>query len=274
MATGAHSTIAAGATRGRVRARMRNALFAALVAATLTINAQASLAILTDAETVPASFATAAAFSAPISFVKVVGSSSCGGPGSVVTVPAAGVAAGHTLVLSVVIRGNSSGAVAASDTRGNTYTVDATSVRPGQGRTLILSAYVGTALQSGDSITVTHPNDNAEGAVVAEFAGIAASGRVDVTATTNGNSATPSATVVTTGGRRLVVGAVGNPTLGTVTEAGGWSTIQHLAQNCGTGSAQADQHSAYRIEATSGSFAYGPTLASSQHWYEAVVAYK
>lgn len=237
-------------------------------------SARVAYALLTDTEAAPSTFSTAATFPSSIAFVKVVGTSTCGGSSSAVTVPAAGVAAGNTLILSVVVRGNTTGAASATDTKGNTYTLDATSVRSGQGQTYVLSARVATALVSGDTITVSHPNSNAEGAVVSEFSGIAAVSRVDVTATTNGNSNSPSATVATSGGPRLIVGAVGSHNNRTYTEASGWTTLQHLAQNCGGASNRADNHSGYRIEAASGSFTYNPTSSHSEHWYEAVVAYK
>jgi hypothetical protein len=231
-------------------------------------------ALLFDAETVPASFSTAATFPGSIAFVKVVGSASCGGASSVVTVPPGGVAAGNTLVLTVVVRGNSTGAVSVSDTRGNTYTLDVTSTRPNQGRTFLFSAHMATALVGGNTITVGHPNDSAEGVVVSEFSGIASSGRVNATAATNGNSAAPSAALATTGGPRLIVGAVGSHNHETETEPSGWATLQHLAQTCGTGNDRADNHSAYRIEPAAGTFTYNPTLSGSRQWYEAMVAYR
>jgi hypothetical protein len=216
---------------------------------------------------------TATAFPATIAFVKLVGSASCGGASSVVTVPAGGVAAGNTLVLSVVVRGSSTGAVSVSDAKGNTYTLDVTSTRTNQGRTLLLSARVATALAGGDTITVNHPDDTAEGVVVGEFSGIAATGRLDVTAATNGSSTSPTASVTTTGASRLVFGAVGNHNNVTMTEASGWTTLAHLALTCGGGN-RADNHVGYRVGSASGTYTYNPALQSSVQWYEAAAAYK
>jgi hypothetical protein len=234
----------------------------------------ASTALTTDGETVPATFTTAGTFPGSIAFVKLVGSDACGGTSSVVTVPAGGVAAGNTLVLSVVVRGNSTGAVSVSDSKGNTYSLDVTSTRTNQGRTFLFSARVATALISGNTITVSHPNDNAEGVIVAEFSGIAASSRVDVTAATHGNNASPTGSVTTTGAPRLVVGAVGNHYNVSFTEASGWTTLLHLPQTCAGGPNRADHHAAYRIESASGTFTYDPSLETSQEWYEAVAAYR
>src|SRR4051812_40717199 len=58
-------------------------------------------------------------------FVKTVGTASCGGTSDAVTVPAGGVAAGHTLIVRLSNRSNNVGAVSASDSKGNTYTLDA-----------------------------------------------------------------------------------------------------------------------------------------------------
>jgi hypothetical protein len=111
--------------------------------------------------------------------------------------------------------------------------------------------------------------------IVAEFSGIAPSGRVDQVGNGNGNSTTPSASVTTGGGPRLIVGAVGTHDNPNITEASGWTTLQHLTQQCGSGNPNRTEHrSAYRIEAAAGTFTYNPTLSTSKNWYEAVAAYR
>jgi hypothetical protein len=75
-------------------------------------------------------------------------------------VPAAGIAMGNRIILTFGLN-PSSGTISSSDSRTNSYTVDR-SVTNGSGttgvRTVIISAYVGTALTSGDTITCTHPS--------------------------------------------------------------------------------------------------------------------
>ncbi|MHB8465501.1 MAG: hypothetical protein ACYDD7_11790, partial [Acidimicrobiales bacterium] len=130
---------------------------------------------------------------APIpAFVQNVGSASCGGTTNSVTVPASGVPAGHTLVVSVAVEQTSSGGtVTATDSAGNTYSVDVDIANGTAVRTVILSAPVVTALSSGNTVTVTTPANNATVVSVAEFSGIASASRLDTSGKTSGTGNTP-----------------------------------------------------------------------------------
>jgi hypothetical protein len=139
-----------------------------------------------------------------IDFEGTLGSVTCGGSSSVVTVPAGGVPVGRTLVVRVGFRGTG-GTVSVTDSGGNTYTTDLDHSANGQ-RSVILSAEITTALSAGDTITVTHPDENAEAVSVHRFVGLAGSGRVVETNTADGTGGSPSVSV-TTGGRRLVIAA-------------------------------------------------------------------
>jgi predicted ribosomally synthesized peptide with SipW-like signal peptide len=63
---------------------------------------------------------TAAASSFGPEFVKQLGTGTCDGNSSSVTVPAGGAAADNTVVVGIVLRGNVNGTATASDSRGNT----------------------------------------------------------------------------------------------------------------------------------------------------------
>jgi hypothetical protein len=171
------------------------------------------------------------------------------------------------------LRGGTSGTVSATDSRGNTYTVDRDSVGSNT-RTVILSAHVSTALTSGNTITVSHPNAVA-GAAASEFSGIASSSRVDSSASGTANSNSPSASVTTTAANDLLYGAFANQNNRSATEAAGWTTDRHQMPDCGSGSGnKATVHGAYRSASTTGAYTYNPTLTHSEHWTTAVVAYK
>ena len=73
-----------------------------------------------------------------------------------VTVGASGVIGGHSIIVAF---GSSTfaGAVGCSDTKGNSYNVDADKINGATGRVTICSAHNVTALASGDKITVTYP---------------------------------------------------------------------------------------------------------------------
>src|SRR4051794_1989163 len=115
------------------------------------------------------------------------------------TVPAAGVAAGDTVIV-VGAKGNDQQALASiSDSRGNTYTVDrnfhgvaGSSMSAGVG-----SGYIATPLSAGDTITITYEGagsySNRFGAAY-DFSGLAPSGAVDVSAAGTGYGSSVSST--------------------------------------------------------------------------------
>jgi len=212
-----------------------------------------------------------------IAFVKNVGTASCGTTSNVITVPAAGVAAGNTLIVRVTVRAGSpgTGVVSVSDSKGNSYSVDK-DVTSSNIRVVILSANVATALVSGDMITASYPavNPSATSLVVSEFSGISATNRVDVTGAGTGSSTAPSASVTTTNANDLIYSTVGTVNPPTYTEASGWTTETHLATACGGSGGNSLNHGAYRIVSTTGSQTYNPTLGTSVFWAEVMVAYK
>jgi len=134
---------------------------------------------------------------------------------SSVTVPAAGVGAGASIILTVGLPSNALvGAVSATDTAGNTYTVDADVTNPSQTRIVVLSAHKVDALASGNTITVTHPSTNRRNLVAAEYSGLAAPSNVDQTSSNTGtmnssNAPTSGLTATTTQADQLLIGAFG-----------------------------------------------------------------
>lgn len=221
--------------------------------------------------------ATNTPVSSGITFVKNVGTASCGSTNNVITVPAAGVAAGNTLVVRVTLRAGTvtTGTVSVTDTKGNVYTVDK-DISNGNIRLVVLSAYIGTALTSGNTITATYPsvNPSASGFVVTEFSGIPATGRVDVTASTTGSSTTPSVNATTTNSTALVYGAIVTLNNPTVTEASGWTLDTNLSTGCGGSQGNSINHGAYKIVSTTGTFTYNPILSTGNAWVDEIVAYK
>src|SRR5688572_741878 len=116
---------------------------------------------------------------AAISLVKTIGTASSTSTGTslAVTVPAAGVAGGNSLIVSLAFN-PASGTVSCTDTRGNSYAVDK-DIANGSGtsgvRAVILSAHNITALTIGNTITCTHPSTGARAMSANEFSGLATS---------------------------------------------------------------------------------------------------
>jgi hypothetical protein len=207
---------------------------------------------------------------AAIAFVKNVGQASCSGTTSMtVTVPTGGVVAGDTLVVRLMLRGTTSAAVTASDSRGNTYTVDKDQLNSDQ-RIVVFSANVATSLAAGDTITVTYPSANSQGVVVDEFSGVAASERVDATGSASGNSTTPSASVTTTNASDLLIGAVSIANTQTVTQPAAWTGLTTQSLSCGNST----NIGAYKPVSATGTYTYNPTVSNGSRWAAGVVAYK
>ncbi len=108
------------------------------------------------------------------------------------------VAAGDTIVVGVGAQGNVS-VTSATDSRGNTYHVDAarqyTASTGVKSTTALLTAPVTTALQAGDTITVTVSTGNAWGFVAEDWSGISG---LDQTGTADSGGTTSSTVSVST----------------------------------------------------------------------------
>jgi hypothetical protein len=215
---------------------------------------------------------TAAPSFAP-AFVKQLGTATCGGAASSITVPGGGVAAGNTVVVVVVLRGAATaGPVTVTDTRGNAYVVDVDFTNSNI-RKVILSGRAATALQAGDALTVTHPDDDAEAVAALEFSGIREP-RLDTAAADGGLSAAPLVTATTGNDNDLLVGAVGNVGNRSYTEATAWTTVADVPTNCGGGTGRLTLHAAYRLVSSVGSWAYNPTLNANDRWAAGIAAYR
>src|SRR5205809_3687201 len=149
---------------------------------------------------------------AGIAFVKNIGTNASATTGTTiaVTVPAAGVAAGDSVILTLAMA-DASGGVTATDSKGNTYSLAADITNASNVRTVILAAHNVTALVSGDTITVTHPSASVRALSANEFSGVSPTSALDQTHTATGSSTTPSsgATATTTEGAELLLGAMG-----------------------------------------------------------------
>src|SRR5437773_261595 len=149
---------------------------------------------------------------AGIAFVKNIGTNASATTDTTiaVTVPAAGVAAGDSVILTLAMA-DASGGVTATDSKGNTYSLVADITNASNVRTVILAAHNVTALVSGDTITVTHPSASVRALSANEFSGLSPTSALDQTHTATGSSTAPSsgATAATTEAAELLLGAMG-----------------------------------------------------------------
>lgn len=163
------------------------------------------------------------------------------------------------------------GAVSCADARSNTYAVDKDQIQ-GSGRVIQLSANAATALQAGDTITVTHPSTDSRAMIVVKVASIATSGAKDQTASAGGGSTTPDSgnTSTTAQTNELVFGCVGyaGSPGDTLTPGAGLTGITAEAGG------SANLYPLYKIVAATGAYKVNGTFVGSQSWAAAVVTYK
>src|SRR5213593_1963959 len=151
---------------------------------------------------------------AGIAFVKNLGTATGNNTGTSITITlAAGVsvAAGNSIIVSFV-GPDLSGTYSATDSAGNSYSVNASGARAGTVRTVVLSAHNVNALASGNTITVTFPSTSNRRAVTAdEFSGLAKTGTFDQSHTGNGSNTAPDSgfTATTAQAAELLLGAIG-----------------------------------------------------------------
>src|SRR5438445_13879570 len=194
---------------------------------------RARLAIATLALLLPLAASEARAV---IGFVKNIGTNSSATTGTTiaVTVPAAGVATGDSVILTLAMA-DASGGVTATDSKGNTYSLVADITNASNVRTVILAAHNVTALVSGDTITVTHPSASLRALSANEFSGLSPTSALDQTHTAFGSSTAPSsgATAGTSEAAELLLGAMG--VAGPISDAFTTGTNYTALTRAGTG---------------------------------------
>ena len=203
-------------------------------------------------------------------FVRRVGSATASSSKTTISVPvgAPGVAAGHTLIVSLLLSSTTSvsGALSAKDTAGNTYAV-ARDVNDGSAgdRTVVFAAINVQTLAAGASITLTYPSSAETHVSVDEFAGITG---IDTSA---GASATTTAfssgtAPATSQASEVLIGTVGTESGAAPAWSTGWTALPTLAVSSDYLGA------AYRIVSATGRYAATGTIRGQ--WMASIVTLK
>jgi hypothetical protein len=206
------------------------------------------------------------------SLVKNVGSTASSNSLTVVvTVPAAGVAAGNILMVRLGRSAAGDAAPTVTDTQGNTYTNAVSNTGTVSGYTF--RCLVGTSLVSGNTITATYSGMANRISVVDEFSGVDNAEEDDNNG--GGTSTTPSSGAISQSSAVcLVFGhvAVAGGTADTYTQdadsAGGdtWHTLTRAQSNNVVTS-----NGAYKITTSAVSQTYNPTI-TNKGWSAGIVA--
>jgi fibronectin type 3 domain-containing protein len=184
-----------------------------------------------------------------------------------VTVGGAGVAAGQTLVVSLLLSSTNSltAAVTATDTAGNSYVVarDTNDGSAGD-RTVVLVSVGVKALAAGGGITLTYPSSAETHVSVDDFSGVTG---IDKTAGATGTTAAfSSGTAATTQATDVLIGVVGAESAKSPTWDTGWTKLPVL-------SISSDYlATAYQMATAVGSYAASGTI--SGQWMAIIVSLK
>lgn len=218
---------------------------------------------------------------AAIAFVQNIGTtqSKRAGTSLSITVPAAGIAAGNSIILDFAMD-LTAGVVSATDSAGNTYSVDADS-DDGSGtagvRTVILSAHDVAALPAGKLITVTHPSVTARALSADEFSGLATKGVLDQTSTGTGTSTSPSSgsTAKTGQADELLIGAIGvqGPEDDTFTADASYKASTRVGTTGGKDATNITINPEFQIVAAIDTYSATATLGTSRLWAANIATY-
>ena len=207
-------------------------------------------------------------------FVKNIGTSSrnAGTNSSItVTVPAAGVAAGNSIIVGLQV-GSFAGAISCSDPRNGAYDTDVTTAS-GASRIAIVSKHNVIALVGGDVITCTYPGFSGVSVVSAnEFSGLSATplDQTAVGASTLGGAISTAATATTAQADEVLVGlfSVANPPPAqTFTPGTGYTVI-------GSAPAAPTLYPMYKLVFATGGYAANGTMTGSGAWHGAIATYR
>jgi hypothetical protein len=212
-----------------------------------------------------------------IQLVKDLGAANAANTGQTVQLTLANpVAQGHTAIVFAAISSSGIQITSITDTRGNTYTIDATVNHTGTSlNSYIGSGYITTPLQTGDKITVTFSANLFTTRMIsaADFSGIAQTGRVDLATTNLGSSTTPStlALTTTTPGELLTAGFA-TTSAATLTPTFPFTTL--TPQSATLGTVTRSSYPTWATAPTPATYKATATLTTPAQWTAALVAYK
>jgi PKD repeat protein len=195
------------------------------------------------------------------------------------TVPAeVSTVVGRHIVVAYLFSGAGTNAVTAiTDTRGNTYTINAVKKNSGTTGLLVVvaSARLTAALVPGDRVTVTQNATTTYHLMqVYEFDNFAPTSWVDRSATgsSTGTAVSTASTSTTAQTNETLFAAVGfGDTTASLTSASGWSDSAKVEAS---GTKIKGLGVAARDVSATGAYAYAGTLSASEQWVAALVTFK
>lgn len=213
-------------------------------------------------------------------FIQNIGTNSTKTAGTTLTltVPANGTPIGHTLIARV-LHDYTAGGPTMTDSRGNTYTRDRTAAYSTNIRMSVFSCRVTTALQSGDTITLTTSvSVAAKVLAVDEFANVLLPIAIDVQNGATGSSTAPALSATTTNANDLLIGMVGTESPSTDSYIDDamhqWTGLTRIGTSGDVSNTNVTVNGVYRAAGSTGTYSYTPTLGASANWTIFIMAYK
>ena len=187
-----------------------------------------------------------------------------------VDVPATGVAVGRRLIARFTT-GTASGAVSASDSRGNVWSVDADHSDTQRNiRVVVLSAKISTALTDENAITFSFPPVFSVAVVVDEFTGLGSPAVVKETFRSGTSTLVSSGTVVTALPNALLIGLIATRGTATVNFQTGAGWTAEPGGQAGSRRLLPE----YRVAPTGGTHEANGSLGADTEWAAVMVEYR
>ena len=220
-----------------------------------------------------------------IEFVKNIGTVAVNAEGTTLDLPvgAGGVDAGDTIIIGFASRGSSTYTdPTITDSAGNTYHQATLSITYSHGRSYIFYAYVASALESGDVITITTASVPSRIAVASVFSGIVATDPLDqalgfptASPASQGNSPSVGPTGTTTQGQEVVIGVIGTEEA-TDAGIGTWLNSFVTGPQIKTSGATNEWRVSlgYKLVTSPGQFTAAKTVTNNPYWAATIATFK
>lgn len=261
-----------GAAGCRVNFEGRDADPTTIIDADPSTIVDADLATIIDADLTMGADAFVGPDATPtLASLRLVGSTSCSSPSSVITVTGAGLAVGSVALVHAYRRA-SNGTVSASDSKGNIYSEVAIAGTEGT-RTHLWQAVITTALTSGDTITLTESTLKVSAVIVAELQNASPTPFSTQTGGADNGVVSMSFTSMSPG----VVLCAGGNRGGIVQLEPSWTEIDTLEDDCGGGQGKISIFAHWMPAGTNGVSSCEGTFSlvdDFEQWVGAVVSYQ
>ena len=226
-------------------------------------------------------------YTAPVvSYIGDIGSITANDAGITLQIPvgSSGVAAGNTIIVGFASRGNPTyNEPVVTDSAGNIYNLATFAVTYQHGRSYLFYAYVDTALEDGDNITITTSSVASRVAVASVFSGLldvnvldqALENPTGTSTTEQGNNPTVGPTGTTAQANELIISVIGTEEA-TDAGIGTWGNDFETGPQVKTSGATYEWRVSmgYKMVAATGEYTASKTYNNNPYWAATIATFK